>query len=60
MEENLSRHTWVVGETFSLADINAMNLVYFMPVNPLGAVSAEKTPRTMEWLYKMAERPATH
>ncbi len=59
MEEQLTRHAWLAGETFSLADINAMNLVYFMPANPLGAVSAEKTPRTMEWLYKMAERPAT-
>ena len=58
-EENLKRHTWIAGETFSLADINAMNLVYFMPANPNGPVGPGKTPYTMEWLYKMAERPAT-
>lgn len=58
-EENLKRHRWIAGETFSLADINAMNLVYFMPANPNGAVGPDKTPYTMEWLYKMAERPAT-
>ena len=58
-EENLSRHAWIAGETFSLADINAMNLVYFMPANPNGVVSPEKTPYTMEWLYKMYERPAS-
>ena len=58
-EEHLSRHTWLAGETFSLADINAMNLVYFMPANPNGVVSPDKTPYTMEWLYKMYERPAS-
>ncbi len=58
-EENLKRHTWIAGETFSLADINAMNLVYFMPANPNGPVGPEKTPYTMEWLYRIYERPAT-
>ncbi len=58
-EDNLERHTWIAGETFSLADINAMNLVYFMPANPNGVVNPQKTPATMEWLYRMYERPAT-
>ncbi len=59
MEEHLSRHKWLAGEEYSLADINAFNLVYFMPSNPNGAVSDEKTPYTMEWLRKIYERPAT-
>ena len=59
MEEHLSRHKWLAGETYSLADINAFNLVYFMPSNPNGAVSDAKTPYTMEWLRKIYERPAT-
>ena len=58
-EENLSRHKWVAGETFSLADINAFNLAYYMPANPDGAVNPGKTPYTMEWLYKIYERPAS-
>ena len=57
-EENLSRHAWLAGDAFSLADINAFNLVYFMPANPNGVVGPGKTPHTMEWLYKMYERPA--
>ena len=57
-EENLKRRAWIAGDHFSLADINAFNLVYFMPANPNGVVSPGKTPATMEWLYKMYERPA--
>jgi len=58
-EENLERHEWVAGGTFSLADINAFNLIYFMPATPDGHVGQEKTPRTMDWLYRMYERPAS-
>ena len=57
-EENLKRRAWIAGDHVSLADINAFNLVYFMPANPAGVVSPAKTPATMEWLYKMYERPA--
>lgn len=59
MEQQLSRHEWLAGDSYSLADINAFNLVYFMPANPNGAVNDEKTPCTMEWLRKIYERPAT-
>ncbi|HXZ68823.1 MAG TPA: glutathione S-transferase family protein [Alphaproteobacteria bacterium] len=59
METELENHTWLAGETYSLADINAFNLCYFMPAQPGGAVSDEKTPKTMEWLRKIYERPAT-
>ena len=59
MEENLSKHKWLAGDTYSLADVNAFNLAYGMPAMPGGAVSDEKTPYTMEWLRKIYERPAT-
>ena len=59
MEKELNKHKWLAGETYSLADINAFNLCYFMPAQPGGVVSDEKTPKTMEWLRKIYERPAT-
>jgi len=59
MEKELNAHEWLAGKTYSLADINAFNLCYFMPAQPGGPVSDEKTPKTMEWLRKIYERPAT-
>ncbi|HLY53902.1 MAG TPA: glutathione S-transferase family protein [Stellaceae bacterium] len=59
MEQQLERHAWLAGDSYSLADINAFNLAYFMPAQPNPVVSDEKTPRTMEWLRKIYERPAT-
>jgi glutathione S-transferase/GST-like protein len=59
MERHLAEHTWLAGETYSLADINAFNLAYFMPASPNPVVSDELTPYTMEWLRKIYERPAT-
>lgn len=59
MEKELNEHTWLAGETYSLADINAFNLCYFMPAQPDAVVSDEKTPKTMEWLRRIYERPAT-
>jgi glutathione S-transferase/GST-like protein len=59
-EENLKRRPWIAGQSYSLADINAFNTFYFMPAQPNGHVTPDKTPYTMEWLYKIYERPATH
>ena len=59
MERALERSEWLAGDGFSLADINAFNLCYFMPMRPDGLVSDATTPRTMEWLRKICERPAT-
>ena len=59
MEEHLAKNEWLAGGMFSIADICAFNLCYFMPMNPNGYVSDEKTPHTMEWLRKIYERPAT-
>jgi len=58
MEEALRRNRWMAGETYSLADINAFNLVYFMPARDDSAVNDRDTPYTMEWLRKIYERPA--
>ena len=59
LEQALGRTEWLAGDSFSLADINAFNLCYFMPMRPDGLVSDATTPRTMEWLRRINERPAT-
>ena len=59
MEEHLSRHAWLAGESFSLADICAFNTVYMSPTRPETGVNDKDTPHLMEWLRKIYERPAT-
>ena len=58
METQLSRHTWLAGDDYSLADINCFNTTYFLPMRPDSGVSDEKTPHLMEWLRRIYERPA--
>ena len=61
-ERNLERNLWIAGDTFSLADINAFNLVYILPhmaeTMRLPSVSVERTPHTMKWLKRMYQRPS--
>jgi len=61
-EQNLAENEWVAGDEFSLADVNAFNLVYILPhmaeTMQLPSVSVERTPRTMEWLRRMYQRPS--
>ncbi|MGF7172090.1 glutathione S-transferase/GST-like protein [Sphingobium xanthum] len=61
-EDNLRENDWVAGDQFSLADINAFNLVYILPhmadTMRLPSVSVERTPRTMKWLQRMYQRPS--
>ena len=58
MEDHLSRHAWLAGDDYSLADINCFNTTYFLPMRPGSGVSDEETPHLMEWLRKIYERPA--
>ena len=61
-EQNLEQNEWVAGEEFSLADMNAFNLVYILPhmadTMQLPSVSRERTPATMAWLKRMYQRPS--
>jgi GST-like protein len=61
-EDNLRENDWVAGDEFSLADINAFNLVYILPhmadTMRLPSVSVERTPHTMKWLQRMYQRPS--
>ncbi len=61
-EANLAKNEWIAGDAFSLADINAFNLVYILPhmadTMRLPSVSTERTPCTMKWLQRMYQRPS--
>lgn len=59
MEKALSRSRWLAGETYSLADMTAFCQCYGVPLREGSPVNDRDTPRTMEWLRAIAERPAT-
>jgi glutathione S-transferase/GST-like protein len=59
LEEHLTRHPWIAGQSYSLADINGFNLGYALPLSQPEHCNDEKTPRILEWLRKIYERPAT-
>ena len=59
LERHLATHTWIAGETYSLGDINGFNLGYALPLSQPTECNDEKTPRIMEWLRRIYDRPAT-
>ncbi|MGH8136997.1 MAG: glutathione S-transferase family protein [Steroidobacteraceae bacterium] len=58
LEQHLAAHPWIAGETYSLGDINGFNLGYALPLSQPDRCNDEQTPRIMEWLRKIYERPA--
>jgi GSH-dependent disulfide-bond oxidoreductase len=59
LERHLSERTWIAGETYSLGDINGFNLGYALPLSQPERCNDARTPRIMEWLRRIYERPAT-
>ena len=59
LEKRLSESKWVAGDTYSLADINAFNLAYALPLVYTDKANDEKTPHMMRWLRAIYARPAT-
>jgi GST-like protein len=59
LEQHLTEHLWIAGQRFSLGDINAFNLGYALPFSQPDRCNDARTPRIMEWLRKIYERPAT-
>lgn len=59
LERHLAEHTWLAGADYSLADINAFNTCYFLPMRPESGVNDRETPMVMDWLRRIYERPAT-
>jgi glutathione S-transferase/GST-like protein len=58
LERHLTEHTWISGETYTLGDINGFNLGYALPLSQPERCNDAKTPRIMEWLRRIYERPA--
>jgi GST-like protein len=60
LEDALSSAQWLVGSSYSLADIDAFSICYSLPTLTPELVSASATPRLLQWLARMRERPAVH
>jgi GSH-dependent disulfide-bond oxidoreductase len=58
LEKHLARHAWIAGDTYSLGDVNGFNLGYALPLSQPDHCNDQRTPRIMEWLRKIYERPA--
>ena len=58
MEADLDGSGWLAGGTYSLADIAVYPYVNYLPRLAPDLVNAGATPRTMDWLERMAARPA--
>jgi glutathione S-transferase/GST-like protein len=58
LERHLTGHRWIAGETYSLGDINGFNLGYALPLSQPERCNDARTPRIMEWLRSIYERPA--
>ena len=58
LERHLTEHRWIAGDTYSLGDINGFNLGYALPLSQPERCNDARTPRILEWLRRIYERPA--
>jgi hypothetical protein len=58
IEEALSQSEWLVGSTYSLADIDAFAICNSLPVLTPELVSVQVTPCLIAWLERIRARPA--
>jgi glutathione S-transferase/GST-like protein len=58
MEDHLTRHRYLAGDTYTLADIDAFNSCYGLPAMVAEDCNDRLTPALMEWLRTLRERPA--
>ena len=58
MEETLAAGQWLVGDHYSIADINAFAMISGLMEAAPGIVNADDAPHTAEWAGRIAERPA--
>jgi glutathione S-transferase/GST-like protein len=59
IEAALTRHPWIAGHSYSLADMNGFNMLYAVPLSLPEECNDRATPHILEWLRKIYERPAT-
>jgi glutathione S-transferase len=58
IEDALSRSAWLVGSTYSLADIDAFAICNSLTSLTPGIVNQSATPRLIDWLERIRARPA--
>ena len=59
IESTLAQAPWLAGPVYSIADIDAYALVDPLRELAPAVVNAQSTPRIVDWLDRIAERPAT-
>ncbi len=58
IENGLSERPYFASDSYSLADINAFCMAYALPLMQAEFVNQEKTPKLLDWLRRVYERPA--
>lgn len=58
LEDTLAESDWLLGDTYSIIDIDAFCLVCTLPRLLPDLVNDEAAPRTTAWLQRINERPA--
>jgi len=58
IEDTLATSPWLAGSTYSLADIDAFALCNSLPGLTPRLVNDKDTPRLLQWLHRIRERPA--
>jgi glutathione S-transferase len=59
VEATLARSPWLAGPEYSIADIDAYALIDPLRDLAPAVVNAQATPRILEWLERIEDRPAT-
>ena len=58
IEDALKTNQWLAGPTYSLADISLFPYINFLPSVASDLANKNASPRTLDWLSRMKERPA--
>lgn len=58
IEQALASSPWLAGRSFSLADIDLLSFYAFLAKWSPEIVNERATPRTLEWIERIEERPA--
>ncbi len=58
LEEGLASAPWLVGGTYTLADIDAFSICLSLPKLTPDLVNASTSPQLLKWLARIHERPA--
>jgi glutathione S-transferase len=58
IEELLASSPWLVGSSYSLADVDAFAICHALTTLTPGVVNESATPRLVGWLTRIRERPA--